>query len=175
MIRIITAGLITAGLALTPIDLAAQSGSGVISDIVQDASGGALPGATVEVVNDATGVRTATVSNEEGVYRSSGLVPGSYTLDATRSGFAAVKRGPIVLAVAQVLALDLEPRRRRVRNHFECTARPHDAAQRPSGILKSPAAFAWPVWDRPYGSPTARRAKAREPSAAPLGRSTRRP
>ena len=110
MIRIITAGLITAGLALTPIDLAAQSGSGVISDIVQDASGGALPGATVEVVNDATGVRTATVSNEEGVYRSSGLVPGSYTLDATRSGFAAVKRGPIVLAVAQVLDLDLEPR-----------------------------------------------------------------
>ena len=56
-----------------------------------------------------------------------------------------------------------DSRRRRVRGHFECTARPHDAAQRPSGILKSPAAFAWPVWDRPYGSPTARRAKAREP------------
>ena len=54
MIRIITAGLITAGLALTPIDLAAQSGSGVISGIAQDASGGALPGSTVEVVNDAT-------------------------------------------------------------------------------------------------------------------------
>ena len=109
MIRMITAGLIAAALALTPIDLAAQSGSGVISGIVQQHENGpALPGATVEVVNDATGVRTATVSNEEGVYRISGLVPGSYTLDATLSGFAAVKRGPIVLAVAQVLALDLE-------------------------------------------------------------------
>lgn len=48
---------------------AAQEARGTIQGRVVDASGGAVPGATVEVLNIATGVVTPTTTNEEGSYR----------------------------------------------------------------------------------------------------------
>ena len=52
-----------------------------------DQSGGAIPGATVVVLNQETGVSNDTVTNETGFYRVSGLPPGRYKVTATLSGF----------------------------------------------------------------------------------------
>jgi iron complex outermembrane receptor protein len=67
----------------------AASAQGTISGKVTEAEGGrAVAGATVQAVS---GLRTAAavVSGEDGSYRITGLSAGSYTVVATRIGFAA--------------------------------------------------------------------------------------
>ena len=54
---------------------------------VTDASGAALPNATVEVTNVATGVKTATKTNAEGLYRFNNLPVGFYNVSVAASGF----------------------------------------------------------------------------------------
>ena len=54
----------------------AQESRGTIQGRVVDASGAAVPGASVEVLNLATGVVTPTTTNEQGSYRVPFLNPG---------------------------------------------------------------------------------------------------
>ena len=66
----------------------AQLTSGDLTGIVSDASGAAIPNATVEAVNTATGVRTTSPSNASGEYHLANLPIGTYNLTATATGFA---------------------------------------------------------------------------------------
>src|ERR1043165_4450108 len=54
---------------------------------VTDASGAALPNATVEITNVATGVKTATKTNAEGQYRFNNLPVGFYNMSISAAGF----------------------------------------------------------------------------------------
>ncbi len=65
-----------AALALAPSGAAAQDPRGTIQGRVVDASGAAIPGATVDVLNIATGVVTPTTTNEQGSYRVGVSEPG---------------------------------------------------------------------------------------------------
>ena len=56
---------------------AAQEARGTLQGRVFDASGAAVPGATIEISNVATGVSTPATSNEEGNYRVPFLNPGT--------------------------------------------------------------------------------------------------
>ncbi len=85
----------------------AQAGSSTIAGVVKDATGGALPGVSVKVVNEETGVSVDTVSNEAGIYRVPALVPGRYRLETTLDGFDPVVRPAITLQVSQSLAIDI--------------------------------------------------------------------
>ncbi|HEY8668037.1 MAG TPA: carboxypeptidase-like regulatory domain-containing protein, partial [Tepidisphaeraceae bacterium] len=71
---------------LAALPLAAQF-SGGIEGVVQDQSGGALPGATVGLKNLATGVAATTKSSDSGSYRFSSLAPGEYEVTASNAGF----------------------------------------------------------------------------------------
>ena len=64
----------------------AQSGAGSIQGTVQDATGAALPGTTVRVVNDRTGVASDTTANAVGFYSIPGLFAGSYTMTFSAPG-----------------------------------------------------------------------------------------
>ena len=70
----------------------AQSGAS-ISGVVKDASGAVLPGVTVEASSPALieKVRSA-VSDGTGQYRITELLPGTYTVTFTLTGFSTVKR-----------------------------------------------------------------------------------
>jgi Carboxypeptidase regulatory-like domain/TonB-dependent Receptor Plug Domain/TonB dependent receptor len=108
--RWIRAALIAAWVFLPAADvvdvvLRAQSGTSTIAGIVKDASGGTIPGASVTVTNKDTGIAVDTVTNEEGIYRAAALVPGTYVVEATLSGFDPARR-QIVLQVDQTLAID---------------------------------------------------------------------
>ncbi len=86
-------------LVLLPALAMAQAvASGTISGVVRDASGGVLPGVTVEAASPALieKVRTA-VTDGQGVYRIIDLRPGMYTVTFTLTGFSTVKREGVEL------------------------------------------------------------------------------
>jgi carboxypeptidase family protein/TonB-dependent receptor-like protein len=93
---------------LAPALVFGQSGSSTISGIVKDSTGGAVPGAQVNVVNEDTDVAVDTVTNQEGVYRVGALVPGKYRVVVELSGFEPVTRRALTLEVGQTLAVDIE-------------------------------------------------------------------
>ena len=71
----------------------AQTGTSTITGIVRDSSGGAIPGATVRVVNEDTGVTVEAVTDEQGAYRAAALAPGQYRVETALDGFeTAVRR-----------------------------------------------------------------------------------
>ncbi len=83
-----------------------QEARGTLQGRVSDASGGVVPGATVEIANVATGVNTPTTTNEEGNYRVPFLNPGVYRVTVTLDGFSKFVSQNIDLHVAEVLTLD---------------------------------------------------------------------
>src|SRR5262245_54475516 len=62
-------------------------GSGSIQGTVLDASGAALPGATVTATNVATGIATVRQATGAGVYSVSPLPPGEYRVTVALEGF----------------------------------------------------------------------------------------
>ena len=68
LFRLLSIGLVL-GLALMPTPLVAQAVTGTILGTVRDTSGGALPGATVTILNQDTGfTRTVALGLERGVH-----------------------------------------------------------------------------------------------------------
>jgi len=84
----------------------AQSPFGTISGLVLDPSGRAIPGADIQIVNDATGVRYSGTTNGEGIYAVSTLPPGPYRLQVSKAGFKTLIKPDIVLNVQDALAIN---------------------------------------------------------------------
>jgi hypothetical protein len=69
------------------LDGAAQGLTGQISGSVVDSNGGAVPNAKIEVINEETGqIRTVT-TDESGNFVALQLLPGSYSISITTTGF----------------------------------------------------------------------------------------
>jgi outer membrane receptor protein involved in Fe transport len=85
--------------------LAAQNAS--ITGRVVDASGALVPGARVAATSAASGVETATETNDEGYYNIPSLLPGTYDVTAAKAGFQTLRQTGLVLAVQQVARVDL--------------------------------------------------------------------
>ena len=76
-------GLLLAGPAAQ-----AQVTTGSLSGLIEDESGGVLPGATVEAVHEPTQTRYAAVAGSDGRFMILNVrVGGPYTVTATLSGF----------------------------------------------------------------------------------------
>lgn len=87
----------------TSLPLTAQSStSGAISGAVLDASGSAVPAATVTVTNTATGRAQTVTTNTQGSYTAPFLTPGAYTVKIAAKGFQPVVE-QIVVAVGQTM------------------------------------------------------------------------
>src|SRR5688500_4044347 len=84
----------------------AQEARGTIQGRIVDTSGFAVPGASVEVLNTATGVVSPTTSNEQGSYRVPFLIPGVYRVTVSLQGFSTFINDRIELHVADVLTVD---------------------------------------------------------------------
>src|SRR6476620_10166881 len=99
--RLLVALLILASLG------SSQSGSGTLTGTVNDATGAPVPAARIKIVNLATGVSVETLSNEEGLYRASSLVPAAYRLEVDLPGFDRLVRSGVTVEVGQTVSLDL--------------------------------------------------------------------
>ena len=78
----------------------------VLSGFVKDSSLAALPGSTITVTNQGTGVARITYSNHLGYYNISFLPPGIYSVRIEAAGFQTTERSGITLSVADRADLD---------------------------------------------------------------------
>src|ERR1022692_198086 len=95
------------GVALFSLALAqAQVGTGTLTGRITDATTAAVPGVQIKVVNEESGSTAAVLTNHEGIYRATSLLPGTYRIESRVPGFDPVVRRNVVLEVAQTLAAD---------------------------------------------------------------------
>lgn len=106
MLRRVLSVVIVLVWALLPPSVAAQKGTGFIAGVVRDSSGGAIPGATVRVINETTGTALEVISGGQGEYRSQDVTPGTYRVEVALDGFeTGVKR--VVLESGQTSTSDV--------------------------------------------------------------------
>jgi hypothetical protein len=86
---------------LLPTVAQAQTSTGKIVGLVQDSSGGVLPGVSIIVKNLGTGTSRDTVTDDRGQFDVSGLAPGRYQVDAQLQGFRKFSQGPVTVQVNQ--------------------------------------------------------------------------
>ncbi|HWB97726.1 MAG TPA: carboxypeptidase regulatory-like domain-containing protein, partial [Bryobacteraceae bacterium] len=84
----------------------AQTSEAQITGLITDASGAVLPGASITVTNEATGIRRMTAANEAGLYVVPLLPPGNYGLTVKKEGFRIAEHRGITLQVSQTARLD---------------------------------------------------------------------
>ncbi|MCC6163878.1 MAG: TonB-dependent receptor [Acidobacteria bacterium] len=112
-VRTLLTGVLASMLAvlvvLSPANAAAQALYGTLTGTVVDDSGAAIPGATVTVVNQGTGLEVNAVTDDTGSYAIRNLQPGAYTVKASLQGFKEyvqtgipVSQGDVVRIVARL-------------------------------------------------------------------------
>lgn len=98
------------------------SETATVTGAVKDASGAAVPGASVTARNVATGVTRAAVTSIDGTFRIPALAPGGYEVSAELAGFATVRRSGLNLRIGQEAAVAFELRPSHVTEEITITA-----------------------------------------------------
>lgn len=86
---------------------AQTSFTGALTGIVTDPSGAIVPGATVRVINVATGDSHSFVSQTNGSYLAPFLAPGAYRVEVSKNGFKTVNLTGISIAVTETSTLNV--------------------------------------------------------------------
>src|SRR4051794_13056816 len=105
MIQRVIGALLMVFVAAIP--ASAQQGTTELRGRVIDAQGAVLPGVTVVVRNQETGMVRDTVSGQDGTFIASGLVPGTYQLSAELQGFKKFERKDLRLEVGKTSSIDV--------------------------------------------------------------------
>ncbi len=99
-----TAKILSLFLFLPCLAFPQAAGLAGISGVVRDASGAAVPGATVTISNESKGVRRSLETNNSGIFAAPALVPASgYAVIVEKAGFGKYESKDIALAVGQNL------------------------------------------------------------------------
>src|ERR1700733_15858268 len=86
--------------------LRGQLVSGSIIGDVTDPSGAAVPGASVQATNTATGVERSGKSNGAGYFAISNLIAGTYSVVVSAPGFKELSRTDVVVDIGAAVRLD---------------------------------------------------------------------
>ena len=93
----------------TPAAAAQQATTtGSVRGVVTGADGAPLSGATVLAINEASGVRRGTLTDERGRYQIPFLDPGAYTFRAQFIGYRPVEKPGHRIGIGQVSAVDFQ-------------------------------------------------------------------
>jgi carboxypeptidase family protein len=108
MRTIIRTLVLVAGAVILPSAAWAQV---TLAGTVKDASGGVLPGVTVEATSPVLIEKTRTATTDAtGQYRIESLQPGTYSVTFALAGFATVKRDDVVMSGTGVIKIDADMR-----------------------------------------------------------------
>lgn len=101
------AAIVTVCLSLVAPYGSAQSTGGRIRGTVTDPSGGAVAGAKVTLINEATNTSREVVTSATGEYLFLEVPVGSYEIDITGTGFKKYQRKGIVLVLNEIASVDV--------------------------------------------------------------------
>src|SRR5687767_5764239 len=93
--------------AFLALPVLASAQDATITGTVTDTTGGVLPGVTVAVVHEASGISFEAVTDERGIFRMPARI-GNYRITATLAGFADAVRTGLPVAVGQVVTINLQ-------------------------------------------------------------------
>ena len=85
----------------------AQQGVSSLQGRILDVSGAALPGAVIVVTHQGSGMYRQVVSNADGSYFVTGLVPGPYRITAEIIGFRKYERPDVLLQIGTTATVDI--------------------------------------------------------------------
>jgi hypothetical protein len=102
--------LIGAGICLflNVASLFGQTTFGSITGTVTDNTGAVIPGASVTIRNEGTGVERSVLTTSSGVYVIPNLDLGTYSVRVEKQGFAAYRAGSLQLNANQVIDVDAQ-------------------------------------------------------------------
>lgn len=95
--------LVAAWIIVAPARGSFGQSAGSITGMVKDGSGAAIVGAAVSITDPAKSVSHAAATNEDGVFVSPLLPPGTYVIRVEKSGFKKVEKVNIVLSTGDKL------------------------------------------------------------------------
>ena len=102
--RIVAAvGCLLLGIA----QLSAQQGTSTIGGNVVDQGSGVLPGVTLTITNEATGLTREVITGVGGSYIFTALTPGRYRLSAKLEGFKTFERSNVAAEVGRTTNIDV--------------------------------------------------------------------
>jgi hypothetical protein len=102
---LLAAALLAAGWLAEP--AAAQILYGSIVGAVQDQTGALVPKAAVTIISKETGLTRETTTDEAGRYALLSVVPGTYDLKVTTTGFRTMTQGNVIVTINTVTRVDL--------------------------------------------------------------------
>src|SRR3984893_9480729 len=85
----------------------AQVAGATLNGTVTDASGSGVPNANVSIKNTATGVGRDVSTDSDGFYSAPNLLPGTYEVTISASGFSTAVQSGLTLTVGAVQALNV--------------------------------------------------------------------
>ena len=87
---------------------AQTAGTGAVTGTVTDQQNAIVPGVEVTVTNEATGEKRNAVSQDNGDYALSQLLPGSYRIEFSKSGFKTAVKSGLRVNVTETSRLDVQ-------------------------------------------------------------------
>src|SRR5262245_64113722 len=105
-----TLGYLVVAALLSTVPVAPLFAQGALSEVngtATDQSGAVLPGVTVTLTEETTGLVRTVVTNDTGRWVLPALQPGRYTIKAELSGFQTQNRSGVVVNVGQAITINL--------------------------------------------------------------------
>src|SRR5262249_61752344 len=99
--------LLLAALVTLSSTIFGQTSTGEVNGTVIDPVGGAVPGAIVKLINQATKIETLARPNQSGYYVLVNVRPGSYVLRVETEGFKAAQIPAFDVGVSQTMTLNV--------------------------------------------------------------------
>src|SRR5215472_10589965 len=90
-------------IVLTPVALA-QTATGEVNGTVTDPNGGAVPGAEVKLINEATKIESQATANQSGYFTFVNVKPAMYVLRVEVSGFKRAQTPAFEVGVNQTVS-----------------------------------------------------------------------
>jgi Carboxypeptidase regulatory-like domain/TonB dependent receptor-like, beta-barrel len=106
--RIARVSAVAALILLLGLPLFSQANYGRIFGRVTDQSGGVIAGTPVTVANVATGTTRNLTTDDAGQYNAPGLIPGTYTVRVSATGFTTAVRQGILLEIGKDVRIDVQ-------------------------------------------------------------------
>jgi outer membrane receptor protein involved in Fe transport len=100
----------------------AQVVGGTLSGTISDPNGAGIPQAKLVIKNVATGIERTVTTNADGFYTTVNLLPGSYQIAISATGFNSETRHGVTMTVGSRLTVDITLRVGTVSNRVEVTA-----------------------------------------------------